>query len=282
MTTESVSNASVDASVSAGAPPFFQLKDAVVRRAGKSILSVDEFVMNQGQHVALLGPNGAGKSTFVSLITREVLPLHRDEPPVLFMGRPRATLADVKKLVGVVSSAMQSEISLHLPAIDVVIGGLYGAVGIPNHVHPTDEDRERARASLDLLGIADLEDRDVMTLSTGQARRVLIARALVGRPVALVLDEPCTGLDPQGMHHVRRSMRRLAQAGITLILVTHYPEDIVPEIGRIVLVKGGRIRVDGPKEDVLTSENMSKLFDAPLNVVRTGSNDEYYSLMSEY
>lgn len=282
MPTESVSNASVDASASAGAPPFFQLKDAVVRRAGKSILSVDEFVMNQGQHVALLGPNGAGKSTFVSLITREVLPLHRDEPPVLFMGRPRATLADVKKLVGVVSSAMQSEISLHLPAIDVVIGGLYGAVGIPNHVHPTDEDRERARASLDLLGIADLEDRDVMTLSTGQARRVLIARALVGRPVALVLDEPCTGLDPQGMHHVRRSMRRLAQAGITLILVTHYPEDIVPEIGRIVLVKGGRIRVDGPKEDVLTSENMSKLFDAPLNVVRTGTHDEYYSLMSEY
>lgn len=267
---------------SAGAPPFFELHDAVVRRAGKPILSIDSFAMAQGEHVALLGPNGAGKSTFVNLITREVLPLHRDEPPVRFMGRDRATLAEVKQLVGIVSSSMQKQISVHLPAIDVVVGGLYGSIGVPQRVAVSDENRARALRALGMVGVADVADRDVMTLSTGQSRRVLIARALVGEPAALVLDEPCTGLDPQGMHHVRASMRRLAQAGITLVLVTHYPEDVVPEIGRIVLLKDGRVRADGAKERVLTSESMSDLFDAPLRIVRTGARGEYYSIASEY
>ena len=267
---------------SAGAPPFFELHDAVVRRAGKPILSIDSFAMAQGEHIALLGPNGAGKSTFVNLITREVLPLHRDEPPVRFMGRDRATLAEVKQLVGIVSSSMQKQISVHLPAIDVVVGGLYGSLGVPQRVAVSDESRTRALRALGMVGVADVADRDVMTLSTGQSRRVLIARALVGEPAALVLDEPCTGLDPQGMHHVRASMRRLAQADITLVLVTHYPEDVVPEIGRIVLLKDGRVRADGAKERVLTSESMSDLFDAPLRIVRTGARGEYYSIASEY
>ena len=88
-------------------PPFLQLRNAVVRRAGRVILTVDAFELACGENIALLGPNGSGKSTFVKLVTREMLPLHRDEPPVLFKGCDRATLAEVKRSLGVVSSTMQ-------------------------------------------------------------------------------------------------------------------------------------------------------------------------------
>ena len=94
-----------------------------------------------------------------------------------------------------------------------------------------------------------------------------------------MLDEPCTGLDPEGMFHVRQSIRALAQAGKSIVLVTHYPEDIVPEITRLVLLKGGRLYADGPKEELLTDATMTALFEVPLQIQRRGG---YYSLVSEY
>lgn len=242
--------------------------------------------------IALLGPNGSGKSTFVKLVTREMLPLHRDEPPVFFKGRDRATLAEVKRSLGVVSSTMQEQMTVHLPVVDIVAGGLFGALGIPQAVAAPDADgaRDRALATMGLLGIADLAARDAMTLSTGQARRALIARALVHDPEALVFDEPCTGLDPEGMFYVRRSMRALAQAGKSIVLVTHYPEDVIPEIARLVLVKDGAVFADGPKERLLSDDTMSALFDVPLRVKRTAvpavaknaEEDAYFSLVSAY
>lgn len=278
-------------------PPFLELRDAVVQRAGSPILSIDAFRLDEGEHLALLGPNGSGKSTFVKLITREVLPLHRDDPPVLFRGRDRATLAEVKRSLGIVSSSMQDQIAVHVPAVDVVAGGLFGSLGIPAS---TDNDtvadaRVRAHAAMELLGVDDLAARDIMTLSTGQARRVLIARALVHDPDALIFDEPCTGLDPEGMYYVRSSMRTLAQAGKSIVLVTHYPEDIIPEIERVVLLKNGRLHADGAKEFLMNDQVMSGLFEVPLHVQRTvapssaaraggkfdgAREEEYFSLVS--
>ncbi|MDO4503160.1 MAG: ATP-binding cassette domain-containing protein [Coriobacteriia bacterium] len=258
---------------------FLSLHDAVVRRAGKNILEIEDFRLEFGQHLALLGPNGAGKSTFIQLITREVLPLYREDPAVLFMGNPRATLAQVKQTVGMVSSTMQDQITVHLPALEIVVGGLYGTLGLPHGTQLQPADAERARQIMEELGVGDLADRDVMTLSTGQARRVLIARALIHGPKVLVLDEPCTGLDPAGMFHVRKSMRKLAQKGVTLVLVTHYPEDIVPEIDRLVMLKNGKVFADGSKQELMTDEAMTALFEVPLQTSRTG---EYFSLVSAY
>lgn len=252
------------------AVPFLQLHDAVVKRAGRVILSIEDFALAEGESMALLGPNGSGKSTFVRLMTREVVPLHRDVPPVRLQGNPRPTLEEVKCCLGVVSSTMQDQITVHLPAVDVVVGGLFGALGVPRHVQAGEADYARALRAMASLGIGDLAQRDVMTLSTGQARRVLIARALVHDPRVLVFDEPCTGLDPQGMFHVRRTMRQLAREGRAIILVTHYPEDIIPEIERLVFVKSGRIFATGKKEDLLTDAHLSALFDVPLRVLRQG------------
>lgn len=248
--------------------PLFELHDAVVVRNGKPILSVGSLCLGRGEHLALLGPNGSGKSTFVGLMTREVLPLHRDRPPVLFRGSDRIVLAEVRRTLGIVSSTMQDQIAVHVPTVDVVAGGLFGTLGVPRAIDGAGDARSSAKGALVQLGIADLADRDIMTLSTGQARRALIARALVHDPEVLVFDEPCTGLDPEGMYYVRRSMRALARSGRTIVLVTHYPEDIIPEIDRLVLVKHGEVVADGGKDLLLADERMSDLYDIPVHVER--------------
>lgn len=259
--------------------PLFCIHDASVVRGGKPILQVADFVLCEGEHIALLGPNGAGKSTFIQLLTRDVIPIYREHPPLLFRGDARSTRSEIRSCFGVVSSTMHDQLRVHVPAIDIVCGGFFGTLGLPPRVNPTEEQRAQSLYALERLGIADLARRDVTTLSTGQARRVLIARELVHDPQALIFDEPCTGLDPEGMYYVRKAMSQLSQEGKTLVLVTHYPEDIVPEIERVLFIKDAEVCADGPKESLLTSSAVSELFDVPLEVeCRNG----WYSLQDIY
>ena len=261
------------------AEPLFTLHDASVVRGGRTILHVGDFSLAEGEHVALLGPNGAGKSTFIQLLTREVMPLWREEPPVRFRGQARPRLDEVRATLGVVSSTMHEQVRVHLPALDIVIGGIFGTLGLPMRTEVAEASRARALDALARLGIAELAARDVMTLSTGQVRRVLVARELVRDPSVLVFDEPCTGLDPEGMYHVRETMRTLAAEGRSVVLVTHYPEDIIPAIGRVLLVKDAELVADAPKDELLRDEVMSDLFGVPLAVER---RDGWYSLRGLY
>jgi iron complex transport system ATP-binding protein len=251
--------------VSPGSKPdaLFELNNATVVRDGRAILSVDHFAIAQGERIAILGPNGSGKSTLIKLLTRDILPLWVDPPPVLFEGQPRIALQDARKLLGVVSADAQEQADVVLPALDVVLGGFFGSLGIPVRRAPTDEQRDRAMAALAELEVTHLAERIMTTLSTGEARRVLFARALVHDPAVLVLDEPTNGLDPHASYHVRQAVRSLARGGRSLVLVTHHVEDIAPEIDRVVMLRDSRIVADGPKRDLLTSEQLSELFAIP-------------------
>ena len=261
------------------APPLFSLREAQVVRAGRTILNVERFDLAEGEHVALLGPNGAGKSTFIQLLTREIFPLHRDEPPVRFRGQARPVLADIKQALGIVSATMHDQVRVHLPVREIVAGGLFGSLGLPLRAKIDDTVMPRALEALDRLGIVDLAERDVMTLSTGQVRRVLVARELISDPKVLIFDEPCTGLDPEGMYHVRDTMRVLAEEGRSVVLVTHYPEDIIPAIGRVLLIKDAEVFADGPKAELLTSDEMTALFGVPLEVTE---HNGWYALSGRY
>jgi len=247
-------------------PPLLELAGAVVVRAGRAILTVDSFRIVEGERLVVLGPNGAGKSTLIKLLTKEMLPLWADPPPVRFLGEPRYELREARKLLGVVSASAQDEADVLLPAREVVLGGFFGALGVPSHVSVTESQREAAMRALAELEVAHLADRVMTTLSTGEARRVLFARALVHNPAVLVLDEPCAGLDPHAAHHVRRALRTLAQGGRSIVLVTHHVEDIVPEIDRAVLLKDGRIVADGAKAKIMTAQTLGELFDIPVEV----------------
>jgi iron complex transport system ATP-binding protein len=133
----------------------------------------------------------------------------------------------------------------------------------------------RADAALERLGIAHLAERPVSHMSSGEAKRTLIARALVHEPQTLLFDEPSNALDIGAQLQLRETMRELAQSGLGILLVTHHVSEIIPEIERVILLREGRILADGPKSSVLTAEHLSNLFGVTVRLVR---QDGYFHL----
>lgn len=247
-------------------PPLLSIDDARVQRDGRTILHVDRLTLAEGEHVALLGPNGSGKSTLIKLLTRDVLPLAADPAPVLLRGQERWDLFEARKLFGVVSGDLQDDYDRPVRVRDVVMSGYFSSIGLYRPAEVTDAMRERVAMLMEALGVTRLADALMPTLSTGEARRALIARALVADPPMLVLDEPGNGLDPHAMYHFLRTVSGLAGSGRGLLLVTHHIEDIVPQIDRVIMLKDGHVLADGPKAEMLTSERLSTLFDIPAQV----------------
>jgi len=251
--------------------PLLELRNATVVRDGRSILDIDRLVLNEGEHVAILGPNGSGKSTLVGLLTRDVRPLYRDDgPTVLLRGRELWDLMETRRFLGVVSNALQDDYDRRVSVRDTVLSGFFGSIGLYRGDELTPSMRERAGALLEMLGIAAFAERTMDTLSTGEARRALIARALVHDPAALVLDEPCDGLDPHATWSFLRTLRGLATPERSLVLVTHHVDDIVPEVSRVIMLRDGRIVADGPKSEVMTSARLSELFGFPAQLEERG------------
>lgn len=257
---------------------WLDLHAATVMRNGRRLLDHVTLAIARGTHTVVLGPNGSGKSTLVKLIERRLYPLARDPDDgtrayVRLFGRERWHIADLKAQIGVVSAAVQREFAEEetLTAFDAIVSGFLatrGTTGVSAQV--TLAQRDAAAQALVRLGIAHLSERIVGTLSSGEARRVLIARALVYRPQVLLLDEPCNGLDLASRRRFLDDLRTLAQAGTTLVMVTHHVEEILPEIDRVVMLHAGRVLADGDKHTLLDEAHMTELFGLPIAVSRAG------------
>ncbi|HRN62345.1 MAG TPA: ATP-binding cassette domain-containing protein [Luteimonas sp.] len=253
------------------APPLIELDDARVLRGGRAALDGVSLRLPLGRHTAILGPNGCGKSSFIQLITRQLYPLaHANgRPPVRILGEHRWDVRAIRSRLGIVTGAMHDDLA-SLPELtveDVVLGAFDARLA------PLPEDEvdpaqlAQAGVALARAEAAHLSGRLYASLSTGEARRVLLARALVHAPMALLLDEPAAGLDVVARGHLLQALRRLAREGVTLVLVTHHAEELVPEIGHIVLLREGRVIADGPRNEVLVPELLSRTFDAPLRLL---------------
>jgi iron complex transport system ATP-binding protein len=208
----------------------------------------------RGEHTAILGPNGSGKSTLVKLISGQIYPSAPPalEPPIRVFGRERWNLEELRSRLGLVSADvhhrfMSGSSMGRATAMELVLASFFGAGRIFLHHEVTGEQRSLAREALARVDASGVADRRLSEMSTGEARRVLIARALVHRPEVLVLDEPTTGLDLVARRDFLGTLRRLATEAATLILVTHHVEEIVPEVKRVVLMRGGRIAADGAR-----------------------------------
>jgi iron complex transport system ATP-binding protein len=134
---------------------------------------------------------------------------------------------------------------------------------------------ERANRAIALMEVSHLAERDTDEMSSGEARRILMARALVHSPRALLLDEPSTALDLFAQHELRQVLRKLALSGIGIIMVTHHLSDLIPEMDRVVLMDSGRIIADGSKTEVLVASKLSALFRQPLEL---SERNGYYNL----
>jgi iron complex transport system ATP-binding protein len=256
-------------------PPLLEFRNLRVMRGQK--IALDEFSLRIGadEHVAILGPNGCGKSTLIKTITRECYPVARDDSFMAILGHETWDVFKLRGYLGIVSNDLMLSCTGDASGIDVVLSGFFSSTAIyPNHlVEP--EQEARAQAALAELRIVHLADRPVCEMSSGEARRVLIARALVHKPRALLFDEPCNSLDLSAQQNVRHTMSTLAQSGSAIILVTHELADIVPEIQRVVLMSRGRIVADGAKEDILQVERLKELFGVSVEMAR---RDGHYHL----
>lgn len=249
---------------------IFEINNANVWRGDTLALRDFSLTLVHGQSVAILGPNGAGKSTFLKLLTGEVRPEAAPRSSCRLFGEELWSLMEIRHRIGVV---MPEEVSRFDPwetARDAVLSSLRGAYGRTRDMRFSNGEKEQAHASMEIMGVEELADREFGTLSSGERRRILIARSLVHQPQVLVLDEPSTALDFSAALQLGSTLRSLVRAGRDLLLVTHHPGEIPPEIDRVILLRDGRIFADGKKRDIITRSNLTELYQADLAVRWSG------------
>ncbi len=248
--------------------PLLALNRITVMRGEHTALQDVTLRVDVGEHVCILGPNGCGKSTLIKTITRECYPLVSEGSSISILGRERWNVFELRSQLGIVSPDLLASCTTDATGRDVVLSGFFSSTRIFPHHAPHPGLLEKAETALQRLGIAHLADRPVAQMSSGEAKRTLIARALVHEPRTLLFDEPSNALDIGAKMQLRETMRELARGGLGILLVTHHVSEIIPEIKRVVLLREGRVAGDGPKEELLTAERLSALFGAQVQLAR--------------
>jgi len=256
-------------------PPLLEFSNVTVWQGSKKCLDSLSVSIAEGEHVTILGPNGAGKSSFIKTVMRELYP-DPNERGLIFRVRGLDVwdVFDLRSTIGVVSNDLQYTFTREITGREVLLSGFFSSVGLFNQT-VTPAMQRRADEILAFLEIEHLADRPMTEMSSGESRRLLIGRALVHDPKTLILDEPTNSLDLHALHAFRQVIRKVAQSGTAIILVTHNVHDIIPEISRVILMKNGRFVRDGRKEEILTDKEIGRLFGVAVNVRHEGG---YYYL----
>jgi iron complex transport system ATP-binding protein len=256
-------------------PALLAFNRVTVMLGEKQVLHDITLSIGAGEHVAILGPNGCGKSTLIKTITRECYPVERPNSSLAILGREVWNVFELRPLLGIVSNELMRRCTREITGREVVLSGFFSSIGVQPYHEVTAAMTEKTNQVLELLEVPHLADREMTEMSSGEAHRLLIGRALVHDPLALLLDEPSNSLDFRAALELRGLLRKLAQAGTGILMVTHHLPDILPEIDRVILLRGGRVFADGPKSELLTTERLTELFGLPVELAR---RDGYYHL----
>ena len=258
-------------------PPFIELRNVSVARSGRVVLHDLNLRIEAGEHVAIMGPNGSGKSTLIKTITREFYPIQDEGSSMKLFGQETWNVSELRSMLGIMTNDLAAFYCAPITGRDAVLSGFFSSVGLSRHQKIKPEMHEKTDELLAWLEIEHLAERVIGEMSSGEVRRVMIARALVHEPKALLFDEPSNSLDVFAQNELRRTMSKLAQSGIALLLITHHLPDVVPEIERVIFMRDGRIVGDGSKPALLTAERLGALFGCPVHVT---TQDGYYHLVS--
>ena len=265
-------------------PPLVELTDATLIRSGVPVLDGVSLSIRRGEHTAILGPNGAGKSSLIRMLTLDDRPAWKgDRPSLRLFGTTTWDVETLRRRLGVVTGDLDTTFGQgtsggRVSGLHAACSGLFGSQGVFAHHMAAEADWERARQALRRVEAEHLAHRPLNELSTGERRRILIARALVTDPEVLVLDEPTAGLDIVARHRFLEAMARLAHQGTTVVLVTHHVEEIFPGTQQVVLIAAGRVTFAGPPASALTAPRLSALFGGAVTVDQT---DGYFHVRME-
>lgn len=242
-----------------------KLKEVQFRRGDNHILEDIQWEIQPGQQWGLLGLNGSGKTSILNIISTYEIP-SSGEVEVLGKRFGSTYLPELRKSIGFVSSSMEkfSDYYWNESIERVIISGKFASFGIYDKI--IDEDWTRANDLVKEFRLEHVSRKKFNLLSEGEKRRVLIARALMGRPKLLILDEPCSGLDILAREQFLQALGIAAKNDVHIIYVTHHIEELIPEITHALLIKDGRIVTGGPKKEVLTDELLSETYQIPVTV----------------
>ena len=242
----------------------------------KLILKQLDLKIAKGENWAILGKNGSGKSTLIKLISSELHPRKQYKYKKEILGKQRYTLSELKQHLVIITNDLHNYFEKEgnfLTTYEVVLSGYYSSIGVFKHQDFTNEQHKRALEVIDFLELNDLKEKKVHQLSTGQLRKAIIGRALIHKPIAFILDEPTVGLDIKAQVNFILT-RNYLSSDASIILVTHHIEEIFEEISHIALMYENKVYIQGKKQNVLTSENLSKIFEVDLSI--SEKNGRYF------
>jgi iron complex transport system ATP-binding protein len=255
-------------------PPVIDLHVARYARDGRAILEDVRWRVEAGQHWAVLGANGSGKTSLLNIVAGFEWP---SEGSVSVLGERYGAcdMPAMKRRVGLVSASLSRRVPAHQRALEVATSGLTAMIG--NWKVWTEDELARGREALRRMGAADLEGRPFGVLSEGEKQRTVIARALVTDPALLILDEPCSGLDPAARERLLRDLERgcAGPRGTPVVIVTHHVEEIPAFVTHVLVLRAGRVLARGEKSEVLDADTLGAAFDAECELTSSGGR---YSL----
>jgi iron complex transport system ATP-binding protein len=249
------------------AAPLLDLHGLTVTRDRTTLLQNVDWRVEVGEHWVILGPNGCGKTSLLKALTAYLTP-SAGEIELLGKRYGESDWRELRLHIGLVTSALQASVPPDEPALETVVSGKYAQLDLWMKLTPAD--RRAALKLMRFVGADKLTERLWGQLSQGERQRILIARALMSKPKLLILDEPCSGLDPVAREHFLQFVESLSRQprGPALVLVTHHVEEITPGFTHALVLAAGRVVATGPAKTVLTSRILSHAFGANVRLSR--------------
>ncbi|WP_164923228.1 MULTISPECIES: ABC transporter ATP-binding protein [Prochlorococcus] len=235
----------------------------------KRVLNNINLKLRLGENTVLIGTNGSGKSTLIKTIARIKYPIVDKESFIKIFGKNHINIWELRTKIGFLFSEIDTRIKGNMLTKDIILSGYQGTFGVINrNLIGTKEKQnlEELMNSLNLIKVSKYYSQ----LSDGQKRRVLIARSIINNPLVLALDEPTNMLDLRSNYELLNNLSNLSKNGITLLYTTNNIENIIKETNRVIFLKEGEIILDGTPEKVITSENISNLYDFNIAVRNIG------------
>lgn len=242
----------------------------------KPVLKNINLKIKENEHWVILGSNGSGKSTLIRLISNDLYPNTKYPFKKEIFGKDRWSIFDLKRNLGIITNDLHNYFEKQgsfLSAYEVILSGYFSTIGVFKHQDFTKEQHKKALEVLEFLDILKIKEKRVHQMSTGQLRRCIIGRALIHEPKAFILDEPTVGLDIKAQNSFIKLIQKLSKKA-SIILVTHHIEEIFPEVSHVALIHNNTIFKQGLKKEILTSKNLSEVFDISINLEE--ENDRYY------